>query len=159
MFQPMLAVRALGSLGVAGALVLAAAAPGGPGEQLAAAAFAGPVSARVERVLDGDTIEVTATIWLEQSVNVRVRIDGVDAPELKSECAEERERALAARAFLARRIEGAQVTLSRVAYDKYGGRVRASVSDRDGDIAGAMIAQGLVRPYRGGRRSSWCQRA
>jgi endonuclease YncB( thermonuclease family) len=126
---------------------------------LAAAAFAGPVNARVERVLDGDTIEVTAAIWLEQSVSVRVRIDGVDAPELKSDCAAERELARAARTFLAHRIEGAQVTLSRVAYDKYGGRVRASVSDRAGDLASAMIAQGLVRPYRGGKRKPWCEGA
>ena len=52
----------------------------------------GPVKATVERVIDGDTIEVRAFIWLGQSLLIRVRIDGVDAPELEARCSQERER-------------------------------------------------------------------
>ena len=74
-------------------LVLAAATQQGqmPAPQrLAAEALAGPVAATVERVVDGDTIEVKAAIWLGQTLIIRVRIDGVDAPELEARCAEER---------------------------------------------------------------------
>src|SRR4030088_3316352 len=94
-------------------------------QRLAADALAGPVTATVERVVDGDTIEVRAAIWLGQTLIVRVRIDGVDAPELEARCAEERKLALAARDFLARRLQGVPVKLTHVVYDKYGGRVRA----------------------------------
>ena len=57
--------------GIAGILLLAASAMDGPDatpapERLAAEALAGPVAARVERVVDGDTIEVRAKIWLGQ---------------------------------------------------------------------------------------------
>lgn len=120
------------------------------------ATFSGPVTADVQRVVDGDTIEVRAAIWLDQSLEVRVRIDGVDAPEMKSRCAEERRRANAARDYLVRRLASAQVRLTSVAYDKYGGRVRASVSDASGDVGAALIAKGFARAYHGERRQPWC---
>jgi endonuclease YncB( thermonuclease family) len=130
-----------------------------PGIRLAAASFAGPVDADVLHVVDGDTFEARAAIWLGQSIEVRVRIAGVDAPELHARCDEERTRAEAARNWLAHRIEGAEVRLSRVHYDKYGGRVDATVRDSGGDVGAALIAAGLARPYRGGRRGGWCEAA
>jgi len=140
-------------------LVVAAATQEGqmPAPQrLAAEALAGPVAANVERVVDGDTIEVKAAIWLGQTLIIRVRIDGVDAPELEARCPEERKLALAARDFLVRRLQGVPVKLSHVVYDKYGGRVRADVADAAGDIGHALLEAGLVRPYHGERRESWC---
>lgn len=119
-------------------------------------AFHGPVAAQVQRVVDGDTLEVRAAIWIDQTLDIRVRIDGVDAPELKARCADERRRAEAARDYLSRRLGTARVQLTSIAYDKYGGRVRASVSDGKGDVGQALIAQGLARPYHGERRQPWC---
>lgn len=147
--------------GVAGLLLLAASATDradglAAPERLAAEALAGPVAATVERVIDGDTIEVRAKIWLGQTLAVRVRIDGIDAPELEARCAEERRMAEDVRGYLMRRLTGAEVRLSRVVYDKYGGRVRADVADAKGDIALALLEAGLVRPYRGERRQPWC---
>ena len=156
----MLAYRVFVLPGLAAALMVTSGTSGeSGGTKFAAATFGGPVTAHVERVVDGDTIEVKAAIWLEQSVTVRVRIEGVDAPEMEARCAAERERAEAARAFLERRIGGGEVRLSSVVYDKYGGRVRASVADREGDIAKALLARGLVWPYRGGKRMAWCEPA
>ena len=110
----------------------------------------------VERVVDGDTFDVRARIWLGQSLVVRVRIAGIDAPELRSRCDAEHILAIEARDYLERRIAGGEVRLSEIAYDKYGGRVLASVGDSAGDIGAAMIAAGLARPYDGGTRTSWC---
>ena len=122
----------------------------------AAQALEGPVAARVERVIDGDTIEVQAKIWLGQSVMVRVRIAGIDSAELHAHCAQERREAEAARLYLAARLTGKEVLLTHIGYDKYGGRVRANVNDRDGDVAQALLHEGFARPYRGERRGSWC---
>ena len=85
-----------------------------------------------------------------------MRIEGIDAPEFHARCEREREQAEAARDFLARRIEGAAVRLSFVRYDKYGGRVDATVADTKGDIGRSMIQAGLARPYHGERRMPWC---
>jgi endonuclease YncB( thermonuclease family) len=118
--------------------------------------FSGPVLAHVDRVIDGDTFEASAAIWLGQQISVRIRITGIDAPELRARCDSERQRAEAARDYLSRRIAGGAVKLSALRYDKYGGRVDAEVSDTRGDIGEAMIRAGLARVYDGGRREGWC---
>jgi endonuclease YncB( thermonuclease family) len=122
----------------------------------AAAGFQGQVAANVVSVVDGDTFRADAQIWLGQSVDVKVRIAGMDAPELHARCDDELKRAEAARDYLRKRIEGGTIWLSDVRYDKYGGRIRAVVVDDQGDIAKDMIAKGLARPYHGERRRSWC---
>jgi len=146
-----------GTIG-AGLLVLAASTSGdlegatGPPFN----AFDGPVTADVVRVIDGDTFEAAARIWLGQAIDIHVRIAGIDAPELHARCAQERAQAEAARDFLAHRIEGGQVRLSAVRYDKFGGRVDAIVQDGQGDIGAAMVRARLARPYHGERRKPWC---
>jgi endonuclease YncB( thermonuclease family) len=154
--------RVWGWPSLAGGLLLAAGMSEERGDftpapqRLAEEALAGPVSAFVERVVDGDTVDVRARIWLGQSLSIRVRIDGVDTPEMRSDCADERRLALAARDFLARRLLNREITLLRVVYDKFGGRVRADISDANGDIAKALLDAGLARPYHGERREPWC---
>ncbi len=122
----------------------------------------GPILARVVEVIDGDTILVEARIWLDQVVTTRVRLAGVDAPEMNGACDLERAAARAARAFLGGRIaadpDGARVVLHRVRWGKYAGRVLAQVSTPDGaDLAAALVAAGHARPYAGGRRPAWCR--
>lgn len=114
----------------------------------------GPVTATVLRVIDGDTLLVRATPWPQQSVDVYVRLRGIDAPELKSRCEGERFAARQARRALGARVpEASEVHLSRISGDKYFGRVLADVRLADGsDPAGDLLAEGHVRPYRGGRR-------
>lgn len=117
----------------------------------------GPVAAQVVRVVDGDTILVKAHIWLGQEVETSVRLIGIDTPELKGRCEAERQKAEAARNFLATRLDGQSVQLFDVLTDKYGGRVLARVQDgQGGDIAEALIKAGFARRYDGGRRESWC---
>lgn len=127
-----------------------------PAQRLAAASLRGPVRADVVRIIDGDTFEAAARIWLGEAVDVHVRIEGIDAPELHAHCPSEARRARAARVWLQRRIGRGRVELSNVRYDKYGGRVRAIVRDDAGNIGQAMIAGGLARPYHGGHRQPWC---
>ena len=117
----------------------------------------GPVPALVLRVIDGDTIAVRARIWIGQSVDTRVRIVGVDTPELRGKCAQEIELAAAARELVIEALGDQTVTLRDVRYDKFGGRVLARVESYTGeDIARLLIAAGLGRPYDGGKRAPWC---
>ena len=113
--------------------------------------LAGPVAAEVVAVVDGDTLDVRARVWLGQQVSVRVRIDGIDAPELRGRCTAERTAATAARAELSRRTLGRLVQLWEVRWDKYGGRVLARVTDAEGDVAQQALAEGWVRAYEAAR--------
>ncbi len=130
--------------------------------------LAGPVPAQVVSVLDGDTLEVRVRLWLGQELSTRVRLSGVDAPELTAHCAEARALARRARAFLAAQIEsaggagsvGSEVRLRDIRNGKYAGRVVARVETPGGaELGPGLIASGLARPYDGGRRRPWCDAA
>jgi endonuclease YncB( thermonuclease family) len=124
--------------------------------------LSGPIRARVLRVLDGDTLKVSARIWIGQDVQTRVRLADIDAPELRGACPYERDLALRARAYLAARLESSdgrpvRVSLYDISLGKYGGRVLARVLTEKGENLGnSLLAAGLARPYGGGRRGSWC---
>jgi endonuclease YncB( thermonuclease family) len=124
----------------------------------AAETIPGPVEARVLRVIDGDSFVAEAHVWPGHKVTVSVRIRGVDAPEIRSRCAAEREAAEGARAALEAMIAGRPVALTNIGGGKYYGRVLADVTAHDGRaVAAAMIAESLAKPYAGGRRIAFCR--
>ena len=113
--------------------------------------------ADVLRILDGDTFEARVRIWPGTDVTTRVRLRGIDAPELHARCEEERVKAIASRDALARILAEPGVGITHVGQDKYGGRVDADASTaRTPDVSIALLSAGHARPYSGGRRESWC---
>jgi len=97
--------------------------------------------------VDGDTLRCGAE---------RVRIVGLDAPEMQGRCARERRLAVAARDRLQVLVRGGAEIRRQPRPDRYG-RTLAVVRDRDGrDVAAVLIAEGLARPHGRGRRASWC---
>ncbi len=111
----------------------------------------------VLRVLDGDTFEARVRLWPGLEMTTKVRLRGIDAPELKGRCDEERAKAVAARDALQAMLGQGDVGISAVALDKYGGRIIADASTRaTPDIAAALLGAGLARGYGGARRESWC---
>jgi endonuclease YncB( thermonuclease family) len=117
----------------------------------------GRYAADVMRVLDGDTFEARVHLWPGLDISTRVRLRGIDAPELRARCIDERVKAEAAREALVGILAEGEVAVGRVGLDKYGGRVLADAATRrTPNVAAAMLARGLARPYAGGRRDSWC---
>lgn len=116
----------------------------------------GPIAADILRIVDGDTILVQARPWPQQTVEVLVRIRGIDAPEMKAQCDVVRAAAGAAKAHLAQLLPASgTIFLTDVSGDKYYGRVVADVWLKDGsNPAQEMVAAGLALPYDGGRKSS-----
>lgn len=117
----------------------------------------GPVSGKVLDVLDGDTLSVSLHVWIGQELQTHVRIAGIDTPELRGACKEERALAAAARQEVARLLQDGAVTLSDIRLEKYAGRVLARAATADGVmIADHLIEKGYARPYSGKKRQSWC---
>ncbi len=111
----------------------------------------------VFRVVDGDTFEARVHLWPGLDITTRVRLRGIDAPELKAHCAEERELAEIARDALDEMIASGSVAIFNVGPDKYNGRVVADAATRAvPSVSGALLAAGHVRAYGGGHRSGWC---
>ncbi len=114
------------------------------------------VSARVLKVVDGDTFDARIELRPGVRVTTRVRLRGIDAPELHAACEQERIGAEAAeRALRALLVEGG-VTIRDLGEDKYG-RLLGTVSTRaTPNVSEALLAKGLVRRYDGGHRRGWC---
>ena len=111
----------------------------------------GPIYATVERVIDGDTLIVKAKIWLDQELTVRVRLSGIDAPELKSHNPHHRRLAIQATNILKKITSGRQITLRNIRRGKYAGRVIADVYLNNGiQLSKYLLEHGLAVPY--GRR-------
>lgn len=117
----------------------------------------GPYPALVERVVDGDTIAVRVTVWLQHEVEVLVRLRGIDAPELRGDCDTEKRRAELAALALKRIVAEGPVTLTAIEGDKYFGRIVADVTTvRGHSVAASLVAGGFARAYDGEARASWC---
>ena len=114
------------------------------------------VPAEVKKVYDGDTVTVMANHWVNQWAKTSVRLRGVDTPEIRGKCDEEKELAKAARDFV-RKVIGKKVTLINVKNGKYAARVVANIRLADGsDLTELLIQKKLGRAYDGGKRQGWC---
>ena len=127
------------------AILLSALAPG----RIAEAGDAGRHVAEVARVVavhDGDTITVS-----ESGHQDKVRLVGIDAPELDDERPEYRDAADAARDFARSKLKGERVTLEADTHqanrDKYS-RLLRYVILRDGtNFNEELVRQGYARVY------------
>lgn len=111
----------------------------------------------VLRTIDGDTFEARVHLSPGLEPTTRVRLRGVDAPELKAACPQELQLAEAAGAALRGLLGEGEVTIYNIGPDKYHGRVVADAATRRTDnVSAALLAAGHARRYGGGHRSGWC---
>ncbi|MFC4725842.1 thermonuclease family protein [Glycocaulis abyssi] len=121
----------------------------------------GPLEAEVLRVIDGDTVEVRAFVWPGHSVETRVRLADVDAPEIRRvACEEEREAGHRAKALVEALLapegqSGGRVAIRNVQLGSFAGRVIAVMELPDGrDLGAVLLEAGLATPYNA--RGGWC---
>ena len=120
----------------------------------------GPIPARAEKVIDGDTLEVVAAIWPGLATRARVRLSRIDAPELASPCEAARAKALEARAVLENAVTGVPLRLVNIRPEHAYGRILADVQLADGsDLGELLLAVGLAKPYKNKVRCDWCAAA
>jgi endonuclease YncB( thermonuclease family) len=111
----------------------------------------------VVRTIDGDTFEARVHLWPGLEMTTRVRLRGIDAPELKAACPQELQMAEAAGSALRGLLEEGEVTIYNIGPDKYNGRVVADAATRRTEsVSAALLAGGFARRYGGGRRGGWC---
>jgi len=120
----------------------------------------GPITGQIINIPDGDTVNVKAHVWIGEEIETSLRIDGIDAPEMKGKCAKERTLAEAARQELSILLDDNLIRIYNIRLEKYAGRVLAQVETSGGiDIGRHMIEKGFARPYHGEKRQSWCAKA
>lgn len=104
----------------------------------------GPI--RHNCVVDGDTA------WVDGE---KIRISGIDAPEIEGKCSYERSLAQRAKHRLSELLSSEPFAVARAGRDRYG-RTLATVYLRTrGDVGSALVDEGLARVWMG-RRMPWC---
>lgn len=113
----------------------------------------------VIRTIDGDTFLARVHQRDGRDLVTRVRLRGIDAPELKASCQDELTKAEAATDALRELLGQGGVAIYNIGPDKYEGRVVADVATRrTANVSAALLASGHVRAYNGGHRDGWCAR-
>jgi micrococcal nuclease len=111
----------------------------------------------VDRVVDGDTVDVIIQLGFDISFKARIRLLGVNAPESRTTDLEEKKLGLAAKAFVVKWLEDRGNTIIiATQLDKKGkfGRILGLISEVDGDetLNYTLLAKGHASPYTGGKR-------
>ena len=106
---------------------------------------------------DGDTCYVISKTLPESLRNMSIRILGIDTPEIRADCPEEKELALQGRVFANDMFRNADnIEFHNLKWDKYGGRILADVYIDGVSYKDEIIEAGLAREYYGGKKIGWC---
>lgn len=116
----------------------------------------GPRRAKCVRAYDADTLTCNFALRPGDGElhQFQVRVAGIDAPEIKGATPEERALAARARDLVHSLCLHRVLDLTCEGLDKYG-RVLARVSVDGADVGQRLIAEGLAKPYAGGRKEAW----
>ena len=115
----------------------------------------------INRVLDGDTIDVTIDLGFDLYKKERVRVAGVDTPEKRTRNLEEKELGIDATNWLKAKLEGAisgddelSVRTELVGgVGKYGRLLGwLYIGDSELSLNEQMITEGYAHPYDGGTK-------
>lgn len=116
---------------------------------------------KLDRVVDGDTIDAYIDLGFDVSVKKRIRFMGINTPESRTRDLEEKARGLAAKDRVKQLLEGADVIqLESHGVGKYGrclGELSIDVVDgKQGltlvNINELLIKEGHAVEYHGGKR-------
>ena len=106
-------------------------------------------TARVERVVDGDTVDVLVSLGFGLWAEERVRIHGIDTPETRTRDLEEKVAGLAAKARVQELLPiNSTVTLKGTERGKYG-RILADIVRDNMSVGETLIEEHLAVEYHG----------
>jgi micrococcal nuclease len=114
--------------------------------------------AEVLSVYDGDTVTLMIDQGMKHFARVKVRMIGIDTPEIRTKDLEEKKRGYAAKDYLKSRIEGKTIIVQTLKKGKFGrwlGVMWDYTEDADElgeSLNDEMIRMGHAKAYDGGKR-------
>ena len=107
---------------------------------------------------DGDTCYGILENVPEKLKFVRIRIRGIDTPEIKGKCDNEKALAIEAKNFINKLIsESHSIKLRNLEWGKYGGRIVADLYIDNTDYLVYLKGKSFYTLYSGGKKTkNWC---
>lgn len=112
--------------------------------------------ATVDRVVDGDTVDLNISLWPDLIFRQRVRIFGIDTPELRSPRPCERVDAGKASERAKEWMPvGSIVSVNIFGVGKYGRPLGVVTTLGGGNVGDSLVEAGLALPYFGEKKEIW----
>jgi|TARA_B100001778_G_C18297207_1_gene498116 micrococcal nuclease len=108
-------------------------------------------NAKLDRVVDGDTVDALVDLGFNTWKKVRIRMVGMNAPESRTRDLEEKARGIAAKIRLQELLEEGTFILESQGVGKYG-RCLGILFVNDININKTLIQEGHATEYYGGKR-------
>ena len=108
-------------------------------------------NAKLERVVDGDTVDALVDLGVDTWKKVRIRMMGMNAPESRTRDLEEKKKGLAAKDRLIELLGDGTFILQSHGVGKYG-RCLGTLWVEDIDVNKTLISEGHAVEYHGGKR-------
>mgnify|MGYP000999437729 CR=1 FL=1 len=102
--------------------------------------------ALVTKIIDGDTVDAEVDLGFHIKMEMRLRLLGVDTPELRSSNLEEKIKAAEAKAYVTDFLLGKEVIIKTEKADSFG-RFLAIVYFNGQNFNDLLIANGIAKPY------------
>lgn len=106
----------------------------------------------VDRIVDGDTIDVTIDLGFKILTKQRIRMYGINTPETRTRDKQEKQRGLAAKARLVELLQTEDdIILKSYGVGKFG-RVLGELYINDTNVNETLVNEGHAVKYFGGSR-------
>jgi micrococcal nuclease len=112
------------------------------------------VVSEVLKYIDGDTIDVIVDLGFKTFVKKRIRLAGINTPEVRTRNKEEKKRGIAARERLRELIEGSDKDLMLVSHGvgKYGRVLGELILSPNLNVNQTLVSEGHAKEYHGGKK-------
>tara|TARA_Y100000593_G_C4198684_1_gene280690 strand:- start:23 stop:439 length:417 start_codon:yes stop_codon:yes gene_type:complete len=113
--------------------------------------------ARLDRVIDGDTIDANIDLGFDITVHKRIRLAGIDTPESRTRDLEEKKRGLASKARLIELLDKGSLVIESKEVGKYGRVLGVLIVYPDSldlpiNINDTLVREGYAVEYWGGKK-------
>ena len=106
--------------------------------------------AKLDRVVDGDTVDANIDLGFDISINKRIRLAGIDTPETRTKDYEEKKLGVDAKEYLAMRMDACENLIVKTEKDgKYGRMLGWLFDDDNRSINRDMVDLGYAWSYGG----------
>jgi micrococcal nuclease len=100
------------------------------------------------RVVDGDTLDLDLDLGFSLVLRQRIRLFGVDTPEIHTRDAAEKARGLEAQAYVSSWFQQpGEVLVRTTKEEKYGRMLADCFRSGSASLCAELLARGLARPY------------
>tara|TARA_R100001463_G_scaffold49908_1_gene99952 strand:- start:6585 stop:6983 length:399 start_codon:yes stop_codon:yes gene_type:complete len=107
--------------------------------------------AKLDRVVDGDTIDANINLGFDITIHKRIRLTGIDTPESRTRDLEEKKRGLAAKNRLIELLGSGEFILESREVGKFG-RVLGTLHVGQMNINDQLVEEGHAVEYYGGKK-------